>query len=65
MNLRTYLKSKGINVTDFAEESGVSYGTVYAAAAGVAISYQKAKAISEATGGKVKTVDLCEGELDK
>ena len=61
MKLRQYLDSKGLLLADFAETSGVSYGTCHKALFEVPISYKTAKLISEATGGKVKTVDLCEG----
>lgn len=62
MTLDEFLKKKGSpTARDLAEKSGVSYTTIKSVRKGMKVKlYAIAKAISDATGGKVSVEALCE-----
>lgn len=62
MKLDEFLSKPGApTARDLAKKSGVSYTTIKAVRKGMVVKlYDIAKAISEATNGRVKIADLCE-----
>ena len=59
LNLNEYLLDKGIKKYKFAEEFGISIGTVSAICNGKKINQFMAKSIETFTSGKVSAEEIC------
>jgi hypothetical protein len=56
-----YLKKHQMSISDFSQDCGLSYRTVWLASKGFRVGYESAKVMSSYSNGEIPLDSLCEG----